>query len=66
MDQFIVDVGPIAGRIDLGAPVVLFGDPEQGFPSIDIWAGLMRTINYEILVGIGPRVVRRAIDGEAA
>ncbi|GAA2844687.1 alanine racemase [Leucobacter komagatae] len=66
MDQFIVDVGPIAGRIDLGAPVVLFGDPEQGFPSIDIWAGLMRTINYEILVGIGPRVVRCAIDGEAA
>ncbi|MGO2141355.1 MAG: alanine racemase [Leucobacter sp.] len=66
MDQFIVDVGPIAGRIDLGAPVVLFGDPEQGFPSIDIWAGLMRTINYEILVGIGPRVVRRAIDGETA
>ncbi|WP_255809367.1 alanine racemase [Leucobacter aridicollis] len=62
MDQFIVDVGPIAGRIDIGAPVILFGDPERGFPSIDIWAGLMRTINYEILVGIGPRVVRVAVD----
>ena len=64
MDQFIVDVGPIAGRIDLGAPVVLFGDPERGYPSIDIWAGLMRTIHYEILVGIGPRVLRCAVDEE--
>lgn len=64
MDQFIVDVGPIAGRIDIGAPVILFGDPERGFPSIDIWAGLMRTINYEILVGIGPRVLRVAVDEE--
>ncbi|GAA1328440.1 alanine racemase [Nonlabens tegetincola] len=65
MDQFIVDVGPIAGRIDLGAPVVLFGDPERGYPSIDNWARLMRTINYEILVGIGPRVLRRAVDETA-
>ncbi|MCS3426909.1 alanine racemase [Leucobacter aridicollis] len=64
MDQFIVDVGPIAGRIDIGAPVILFGDPERGFPSIDIWAGLMRTINYEIVVGIGPRVLRVAVDEE--
>ena len=64
MDQFIVDVGHIAGRIDLGEPVVLFGDPERGYPAIDGWAGLMRTIHYEILVGIGPRVVRRAIDEE--
>lgn len=62
MDQFIVDVGHIAGRIDLGAPVVLFGDPEQGFPSIDVWAGLMRTINYEIVAGIGPRVLRVPVD----
>lgn len=62
MDQFIVDVGPIAGRIDLGASVVLFGDPERGFPSVEIWAGLMRTIHYEILAGIGQRVVRLAVD----
>lgn len=66
MDQFIVDVGRLGGRIDLGEPVVLFGNPERGFPSIDIWAALMRTIHYEILVGIGPRVLRRAVDEDAA
>lgn len=62
MDQFIVDVGPLAGRLTLGAEVVLFGDPECGFPAIEVWARLMNTINYEILVGIGSRVVRRATD----
>lgn len=58
MDQFIVDIGPLAGRVQLGEPVVLFGDPEHGNPPVEIWAGLMRTINYEIVVGIGPRVLR--------
>lgn len=61
MDQFIVDVGPLGGRINLGAPVVLFGDPEQGYPAIETWARIMNTINYEILVGIGPRVVRQEV-----
>lgn len=61
MDQFIVDVGPLGGRVKLGDPVILFGDPECGYPAIEIWARLMRTINYEILVGIGPRVVRRPV-----
>lgn len=61
MDQFIVDVGPLAGRVELGDPVVLFGDPERGYPAIEVWSRLMRTINYEILVGIGPRVIRQAV-----
>lgn len=65
MDQFIVDVGPLAGRLQLGDPVVLFGDPARGFPPVEIWAGLMRTINYEIIVGIGQRV-RRVPSDEAA
>lgn len=60
MDQFIVDVGPLAGRLSLGDKVVLFGDPERGYPPVEIWAGLMRTINYEIVTGIGPRVLRLA------
>lgn len=63
MDQFIVDIGPLGGRVGLGEPVILFGDPEQGYPAIEIWARLMRTINYEILVGIGPRVVRNPVPG---
>ncbi|WP_244303294.1 alanine racemase [Leucobacter coleopterorum] len=64
MDQFIVDVGPLAGRLQLGDPVVLFGDPELGNPPVEIWAGLMRTINYEIIVGIGTRVHRCPVDGD--
>lgn len=66
MDQFIVDVGPLAGRLALGDTVVLFGDPEKGNPPVEIWAGLMRTINYEIIVSIGSRVIRVAVDGENA
>jgi alanine racemase len=45
---------------------VLFGDPELGHPPVEIWAGLMRTINYEIVSGIGPRVLRVAADGSEA
>ena len=63
MDQFIIDVGPLAGRLSLGDPVVLFGDPERGYPPVEIWSGLMRTINYEIIASIGPRVIREAVDG---
>lgn len=63
MDQFIIDVGPLAGRLSLGDQVVLFGDPEQGYPPVEIWSGLMRTINYEIIASIGPRVIRVPVDG---
>lgn len=63
MDQFIVDVGPLAGRLKLGDRVVLFGDPESGDPPVETWAGLMRTINYEIVVGIGSRVHRCPVEG---
>lgn len=65
MDQFIVDVGPLAGRLRLGDPVVLFGDPEQGYPPVEIWAGLLGTINYEVIVGIGPRVLRVPVEDDA-
>lgn len=58
MDQIIIDIGPLAGRVRLGEPVTLFGDPERGHQPVETWAGLMRTINYEIVAGIGPRVVR--------
>lgn len=64
MDQCIIDVGPLAGRLQLGDPVVFFGDPERGYPPVETWAGLMRTINYEIIAGIGQRVVRVPVDTE--
>lgn len=62
MDQCIVDVGSLAKRVGLGEPVVLFGDPATGVPPVEVWAELMGTINYEIVVGIGSRVVRVAAD----
>lgn len=62
MDQCIVDLGSLAKRVGVGEPVVLFGDPGTGVPPVEIWAELMRTINYEIIVSIGQRVVRVAVD----
>lgn len=62
MDQCIVDLGSLARKVSLGEPVILFGDPSTGVPPVEIWSELMRTINYEIIVGIGSRVVRVAVD----
>ena len=62
MDQCIVDLGSLARKVSIGDPVVLFGDPSTGVPPVEVWSELMRTINYEIVVGIGPRVLRIATD----
>ncbi len=62
MDQCIVDLGSLARKVSVGEPVIFFGDPATGVPPVEIWAELMRTINYEIIVGIGSRVVRVAVD----
>jgi alanine racemase len=65
MDQCIVDLGRLGKKVSLGDPVVLFGDPSAGYPPVEVWAELMRTINYEIVASIGQRVVRVASEGEA-
>lgn len=65
MDQIVVDVGSLAGRVEPGEPVVLFGDPELGHPAVESWSAAAGTINYEILTGIGRRVARLAIDDGA-
>ena len=57
MDQFIVDVGD--ADVQVGDPVILFGDPTTGAPSADDWAVAASTINYEIVTRIGNRVPRR-------
>jgi len=62
MDQCIIDLGSLARKVSVGESVVFFGDPSTGVPPVEIWAELMRTINYEIIVGIGSRVVRVALD----
>lgn len=62
MDQCIVDLGTLGRRVEVGDPVILFGDPATGVPPVEVWSELMRTINYEIVVGIGPRVLRVPVD----
>lgn len=59
MDQFVVDMGdaPVA----VGDPVVLWGDPTTGVPSVDEWARWCGTINYELVTRIGARVQRRVV-----
>jgi len=56
MDQLVVDVGdhPVA----VGDEAVLFGDPTEGSPPVELWADAAGTINYEIVTRIGPRVPR--------
>lgn len=62
MDQCIVDLGKLGKKVGLGDPVILFGDPVEGRPPVEVWAEVMRTINYEIVAGIGARVLRVPVD----
>jgi alanine racemase len=63
MDQFVVDVGELAVRIDDHA--VLFGPGTGGEPLAQDWADALDTIHYEIVTRIGPRVQRIYVGGEA-
>ncbi len=56
MDQFVVDVGDDEVRV--GDRAILFGDSDDGVPSVEDWAVACDTINYEIVTRIGPRVTR--------
>lgn len=61
MDQFVVDVGDT--QLELGEPVVLFGDGMHGFPTAEDWARASDTINWEIVTRIGGRTKRRYLGG---
>ncbi len=65
MDQCIIDLGKLGKKVSIGDPVVLFGDPSRDLPAVEVWAELMRTINYEIVASIGTRVVRVAVENSA-
>lgn len=56
MDQIVVEVGD--DTVAVGDAVVLWGDPENGSPSVTEWAAWADTISYDIATGIGGRVVR--------
>lgn len=61
MDQFVVDIGDL--DVKVGDEAVLFGDPENGEPSVNDWAEAAGTINYEIVTRLGHRVHRNYLNG---
>jgi len=60
MDQIMVDCGedPVAP----GDEVVLLGRQGDEEITADEWAGMLGTISYEVLCGIGPRVPRLVVN----
>jgi alanine racemase len=57
MDQFVVDLGPDA-TAQSGDWVIVFGDGSRGEYTADDWGAASKSINYEIVTRIGPRVPR--------
>ena len=57
MDQFVVDLGP-GSNAQSGDWVIIFGDGSKGEYTADDWGAASRSINYEIVTRIGPRVPR--------
>jgi alanine racemase len=62
MDQIVVDCGDDT-TVRPGDDVVLLGRQGDEEITADEWAGLLDTISYEVLCGIGPRVPRMVING---
>jgi alanine racemase len=57
MDQIVIDVGD--SDVRPGDEVVVLGEQGNDVVSADDWAGILETISYEVVCGIGPRVPRR-------
>jgi alanine racemase len=58
MDQIVVDCGD--DDVRPGDEVLLFGPGDRGEPTAKEWAGLLGTIDYEIVTNMyRPRVRRR-------
>jgi alanine racemase len=57
MDQFVVDLGPDS-TAQSGDWVIVFGDGSRGEYTADDWGAASKSINYEIVTRIGPRVPR--------
>jgi alanine racemase len=57
MDQFVVDLG-IDSKATTGDWVIVFGDGATGEYTADDWGAASKSINYEIITRIGPRVPR--------
>jgi alanine racemase len=60
MDQTLVDVSALRGRVALGDPVVLLGRQGEQAIGADEWARRLGTLSYEVLTAIAARVPRVA------
>jgi alanine racemase len=60
MDQLVIDCGP-DGDVAPGDEVTLLGRQGDDEITATEWAGLLGTISYEVLCGIGERVPRVAV-----
>lgn len=66
MDQSLIDVSALRGRITVGDEVVVMGRQGGAQLSAGELAAMLDTINYEIVTAIGARVPRVAIADRAA
>jgi alanine racemase len=62
MDQSLVDVTALRGRVQVGDEVVIIGQQGQAVVTVDELANKLGAINYEIVTGIAKRVPRIAIE----
>lgn len=60
MDQTMVDVSDVDG-VHENDIVTIFGEPSEGYISLDIVAEQMQTIHYETVCLIGKRVPRKYV-----
>lgn len=57
MDQIVIEVGD--AEVHPGDEVVVLGEQGNSVVDADDWAGILETVSYEVVCGIGPRVPRR-------
>ena len=60
MDQCLIDVSPLRGRVEEGDEVVIIGAQADQFIGAGEQAEVLGTINYEIVTRISGRVPRLA------
>jgi alanine racemase len=63
MDQSLIDVTALRGRVAVGDEVVVIGKQGDQTVTADELAGLLGTINYEVVTAISQRVPRVAVAG---
>jgi alanine racemase len=66
MDQTLIDVTALRGRIDPGEEVVIIGRQGDEEVTADELAAKLGTINYEVVTAISRRVRRVAVEGEGS